>query len=391
MWLLIAACAAPRLLALAVFRDPQPTLYQAVADNLAAGRGYVVEGGSAAYLEPLYPALLAAGRLLGDTTGMFAVQLAAACAGGVLLFAVARTRAGERGAWIVSLLYAGSPYLARQAAAFMEVTVATALAIAAVWSVDRARTPARALVAGLILAALLLTRLSFLPIAIGALVVLAVTRGARLAAAAAAVVAVTMTAWLLFNRAVSGDYLPQRAGENLFVTTSEWSAGIVPRYNVDLLLPPAHELAFARLGADATTGECDRFLLREALLYARAHPGRTAALKLRNLAAVLQPRLVPFTELRGRAVVTNGAVTIPPQGSRPLLYEIAAGGFQAVLLAGAAAGLWKRRYHLVTGDAMLLLVALSVVAVNVVFFPTSRLLAPMSFVLMFYTGASLGR
>jgi hypothetical protein len=43
----------------------------------------------------------------------------------------------------------------------------------------------------------------------------------------------------------------------------------------------------------------------------------------------------------------------------------------------------RRRLH---DDAFLLTVAGSVIAVNAIFFPTSRLLAPMTFVWMFYAG-----
>ena len=129
-------------------------------------------------------------------------------------------------------------------------------------------------------------------------------------------------------------------------------------------------------------------LLDEALGYARAHPWDTIVLKLRNAVYALQPRLLPFAERRGSAEIVDGTLGIPAQTPRPLALELAAGAFQALLLAGGAAGLWKRRYHLGGADAVLVLVAGSILAVNVAFFPTSRLLAPMTFVLMFYTAVA---
>jgi hypothetical protein len=126
-------------------------------------------------------------------------------------------------------------------------------------------------------------------------------------------------------------------------------------------------------------------MLEDALAFARSHPVDALVLKLRNAGHAVLPRLLPHTERRGSAEIVDGLLVVPPQASRPLAFELAAGGFQAVLLAGAAAGLWKRRYHLAGTDAVLLLVAGSVLAVNIAFFPTSRLLAPMTFVLMFYT------
>src|SRR5262249_35140119 len=117
----------------------------------------------------------------------------------------------------------------------------------------------------------------------------------------------------------------------------------------------------------------------------RTHPWDALLLKARNAAYCALPRLLPYTERRGSADIVDGVLVVPAQAARPLAFELAAGGFQAVLLAGAAAGLWKRRYHLAGADAVLLLIAGSIIAVNVVFFPTTRLLAPMTFVLMFYT------
>lgn len=397
--LIVLSCAVPRLLALAIFPHPQDTLYREIADNLVAGRGYTLSGGAATYLEPLYPALLAAGGFVGGSAGMLILQIGIACAGALALFAVARRRAGERTAWVATLLYALSPYLIRQAVAFMEITVATTVAIVTVWSVDRAlergaagwTAGGRGALAGLAVAALLLTRASFLPVALGAVALLA-ARGSLTAAAAAAIAAAALvTPWLLYSRAASGDALPQRMGENLFVTTSALGEGIVPRINTDVLQPAAHDLAFSALGPSAGTAERDRFLLRESIAYAKTHPLAVARLKLRNVAAVFQPRLVPFTELRGRAFVEDGVVRVPPQASRPLAFDVVAAAYQTLLLGGAAIGLWRRRAEIARADAMLVVVGGSVIAVNVAFFPTSRLLAPMTFVAMFYTAVASGR
>lgn len=390
-WLVMLVCAAPRLLALAVFTPPQPTLYLTLAEHLADRGAYALDGEPTNYIEPFYPFLLAGARLVsgGAEWRMLALQVAVALAGGVALFAIAHARTGSnRVAWIATALYACSPYLVRQAASFMEVTVATALAIAAVWSTDRARTAGGAAVAGLVFAALVLTRFSFLPIAAGGIVIVARRAGVTRAAVAAGVTAAALTPWLSFSRANGGTLLPPRVGENLFVSTSEWAGGLVPRVNVDVLLPLAEDLVRRELGPSYSLADRDRLLRDRALAYVAAHPFRTLALKLKNLACVVQPRLLPFTERRGSAELVNGALHIPPQASRPPAFEIAAGAFQALILAGGAAGLWKRRYHLAGIDATLILVAASIAAINVAFYPTSRLLAPMTFVLMFYTAVA---
>jgi hypothetical protein len=392
LWLVILACAVPRLAALAVFRDPARTLYLTIADNLVARHAYAIDDAATSYIEPFYPLLLAAGRLIAGRRDwlLLVMPIAVACGGGAALFALTRARLqSARAAWIAVALYAVSPYLVRQAASFMEVTVACALAIAVVWSIDRVATVGDAALASLAIAALILTRLSFLPIAAGAVAIVARRNGPVRGLILAAALFAAVMPWLVFSRTVSGTLLPPRLGENLFVSTSTWAVHLIPATNVDVLLPLTEEMVGRELGPSYSLAARDRLLLQRALDYVRTHPRQAVALKVRNLGCVLLPRLLPFTERRGSAEIVDGRVVIPPQAQRPLSFELAAGGFQLLLLCGGAAGIWKRRYHLASDDASLLLVAASVVAVNVIFFPTSRLLAPMTFVPMFYAAAAV--
>jgi hypothetical protein len=145
----------------------------------------------------------------------------------------------------------------------------------------------------------------------------------------------------------------------------------------------------ARAGnTDPTRVELDGVMGGWAWDFVRAHPVRVLRMKLANVAYALQPRLLPFSHRSGQATVVGGRLEAPPQTPRPWPFEAAAAAFQSVLVAGGAAGLWLRRAHLLRDDAFLMVVALSVLAVNVAFFPTSRLLAPMTFVLMFYTAVA---
>src|SRR5262249_57738589 len=100
---------------------------------------------------------------------------------------------------------------------------------------------------------------------------------------------------------------------------------------------------------------------------------------------VRQLGLVRFAERGGSAELVIGALHIPPQASRPPAFEIAAGAFQALILAGGAAGLWKRRYHLAGIDAILILAAAPIASINVAVYPPPSLLPPTTFVLLFYT------
>jgi hypothetical protein len=389
-------CAAPRLLALLAWPFDTSTLYfQLAADIAAHGRAaFATEIGGR--IEPMYPLLLAAGRLVAgeSAAALLLIQIAVASGAGVALFSLTKALTDStRAAWTAAVLYAASPYLIRQSVSFMEVTLAVSLLIAFA-STAAQRGSGAAAASGALLAAVVLTRAAFLPIAVGGILLLA-RSSVRAGAAAGIACAACLGIWTIAARSAGASPFPARAGENLLVSTSEWTRAVVPRTNVDVLMPLADQQARDALRErgvpNPTPRELDRMMLDEALAYARAHPWETVALKLRNAAYCLQPRLLPFSERRGSAEVIDGAIRIPPQAPRPLLVEIAAGAFQALLLAGGVAGMWKRRYHLGGTDAVLILIAASIVAVNVAFFPTSRLLAPMTFVLMFYTAVAVGR
>lgn len=370
-----------------------PTHYSAIAESLAQRGRYEIDGMPATFIEPLAPAAFLAGRVLFGTgpRAMLAVPLAAASLAGLALFSLARRRLGsDRAAWIAVALYACSPYLVRQSASGMEVTLATALLILAAWRVDRIDTTAQAAASGVLFGAIVLTRFSFLPIALGGLWIVFRRAGPARMAVAAALAAACVTPWMAYSYAAAGAALPARIGENLFESTNEWSAAVAPKHNVDLMVSVADEIARQRLAREGIVGygtaERDRALLEYVRDYVREHPFETTRLKLRNLVYALQPRLLPFTERSGSASIVDGRLVMPEQRRRPLACDIMGAAFQTVLLAGAAAGLWQRRGR-AAEDAFLLIVLSSILAVAVIFYPTSRLLAPATFVLMFYTAA----
>lgn len=415
------ACALPRFLALAVWPVDPDTLYYALSTGLVRDHLLAINGGVTARIEPFYPMALAAGRLFTGEhpDALVVLQILAASAGGVLLFLFTRDQAADaRAAWIAALLYAASPYLIRQSVAFMEVTAATVLLIAAALVLQRvffrlkaeATKPTKteatqpaiswlplsagSLLVGLLLSAIVLTRFSLAPIAIGAVMLIGLRAGARRALLVIAVAAACLLPCLLFNRVTTGTLLPPRVGENLFVSTSEYARPIVPTLNVDLLLPLVDELVrdemVRRGNANYDLADQDRLLWDWAIAFARSHPVDTLAMKSKNLACIFQPRLLPFYEMSGRATLVDGRLEIPEQESRPLIFEVAAAGFQALLLAGAVTGLVMRRDQW-RDDAFLLVVAITIIGVQTVFFPTSRLLAPMTFVLIFYTAVAMTR
>ncbi|HEX4565537.1 MAG TPA: hypothetical protein VH138_02855 [Vicinamibacterales bacterium] len=380
--MVLAFCAVPRIAALWLFQAPADTQYSALARSLVHAHRYVLDGAATARIEPLCPAVFAFGQVLFGS--MLAIPVVLSSLAGVALFALTRGATNSaRAAWTAVLLYACSPYLVRQAASPMEVTLATSLLIVAAWRMRDVGTAARAASVGLLFGAIVLTRFSFLPISAGGLVLIWRRAAGLKAAIATVVVIVCLAPWMAYSRATDGAIWPSRVGENLYVSTSDWARGVVPTTNVDVLVP---------LTADLVRDEADqdRALIRRAISYARRHPMEVVALKLRNLGYIMQPRLLPFTERTGSASIVDGRLVVPKQRPRPFVYEAIAAVFQTVLLAGAAGGLWKRRRQL-EHDAFLLIVLGGIVAVSVLFYPTSRLLAPASFVLMFYTARNVAR
>jgi len=399
VWLVILACAVPRLAALAVWPADTGTLYYQLSTGFLQQRRPVIDGELTTHIEPFYPIVLAALRAAArDHVELVRMlQIALASIGGLVFYVyVLETLRDGRAAAIAAALYAASPYLIRQSVAFMEVTPAIVLLVAAAARLRVVRTVPAALAAGLLLAAVALTRFSFLPIAAAGIALVAMRGGVGRAAWTAAACAALIVPWMAYSRSVSGAALPGRIGENLFESTSEWAESIgVPRTNADVMIAQLDRSARDELrrrgNADPTRVERDAVMGEWAWDFVRAHPWPTLRLKAMNVLFVLQPRLLPFTERRGEAVLVDGRLAVPPQGHRPWAFEALAASFQCLLLAGAAFGLWRRRGSLLREDAFLIAVAVSVTAVCVVFVPTSRLLAPMTFVLMFYAAAACCR
>ena len=391
------ACAGPRIAALLVWPVETGTLYYALATSLSRDGQFAIDGEATTHIEPFYPALLAALQLVfGDSPAiLLMVQIAIASAAGVLLFLLTRDQTGDtRAAWVAALLYAASPYLIRQSVSFMEVTLTTALLVATTWRVRRIASASQAAAAGLLFAAILLTRMSLAPVVVFGAILIARRDGAARAAVASGVLAACIAPWMAFSRTTEGSALPARIGDNLYVSTSALAEPIVPRYNVDLLMPLVDEIVRDEMARRGVTTyrriDGDRLLLELTADYVRAHPLRALRLKLRNLVYIFQPRLLPLYERRGMVTLVDGQVQIPEQARRPVLFEAAAALYQTVLIAGGIAGIVMRRRRL-RDDAFLLIVAGSVIAVNTIFFPTSRLLAPMTFVWMFYAGVTARR
>ena len=236
-------CALPR--AAAVFLWPaQSTYYWELADSLARGHGFVLDGEPVTFIEPLYPAFLAVlKRLTADSpVAIGLLQAAIGALGGVLLWRCAERLAGSRAAFAAALLYACYPYYVRQAGAWIEVCLATTLAIGAAWQYVRIENIKGAALCGLWLGLLILTRATFLVTLVAFVTCLVVARHFDRALALLLVALGICLPWTLRTHAIDRSTLPPRVGENLFVSTGEFSRAAGPRYDVDLLVEHSYDL-----------------------------------------------------------------------------------------------------------------------------------------------------
>lgn len=390
------AAAIPRIAALLYFPAPEPNYYWVLGESLLKHHTFALDGAPTTYMEPLYPAFLAAARLIsGDALWIaMLIQVAVASAGAVLLFQLTESVTGStRAALIAAGFYVVDPYFVRQSVAFLELPLLLTLLLWALREFFRMRSIRDAVGLGVLLGGVFLVRSSLLPACAAAVILAATRRGWRPAMAAGVTAILVVLPWIVRGYIINGSVMPSRVGENLFVSTSQYAIGVMPQHDVDLLVPFANELVDRELGHLHPTeleGPADDLLLSRALEFARMHPRETLALKLRNLFYLFWPGMLPVEAKSPdtRAVLEGSRVRIIDARERPRMWERVHAATRTVLLFAAAIGLTVRRRRW-RDELLLYVLVLSVATVHVVFFPTTRLLAPMTVVLMLYAGYGL--
>ena len=232
-----------RVLSAVFFWPAHTTYYWELADSLARGRGFTLDGRPVTFMEPLYPAFLAVLKLATNDSIVASalLQAAFAAAGGVLLWRCSERLAGGRAALIATLFYAFYPYYVRQAGAWIEMSFATTLLIAAVWQYSRIENIRGAAVCGVWLGLLVLTRATFLVSVAGLFTMLVLDRHLTRALTLLVVTLGLVLPWAVRGWVIDGSLLPSRVGENLYVSTNRLSRAVGPRYDIDLLVPYAYE------------------------------------------------------------------------------------------------------------------------------------------------------
>lgn len=389
-----------RTIYLFAFHPPLESYYLALADNLISAGVLGLDGRPSTAFEPVYPTFLAIARLLfGDRAlPIQLLQVLATALGAPLLYRLTLHLSGsDRAAFIAGALFAVHPMLVRQASAASDLAVVTTLLIAFTLTFVRIHDARSAAIAGLLLGITVLTRSMVLPLIVllGA-ILFAV--GQRSHATALVLCALAVIAPMAArNYAVSGSVTPTRSGINLYIGNSPHTADLLPDYDLDLLEPEGYE-RFVRAhpnvdqNSPAFDAQFDAFLTRVAVQHMVEDPLRTIGQKLVNVAYLLSPRLAPYRISVGDTRVhidDNGAAQVIGSVARTPLEVWSYAGAAILLLAGTIAGVFQRRGNL-RRDAVLWAVALVFIAVNAIYVPATRYMAPMLFVMMFYTAVAAG-
>jgi hypothetical protein len=387
----------PRVLYLLVARPSFELFHWDVATDLLQYGAIRDAVGPLTEFDLLYPVFLALGRLaFGDRpVAIQLLQIAVDSLGAPLLYRLTETLSGlRRAALVAAALYAFYPLLIRHAVVGDDAALLSVLLVGFSALAISATSARRGAIAGLCLGGAVLTRAAVAPIAVLAAGAVALTRGMRPALALSLTVVAIVSPWLIRNYVVSGSLAPTRGGINLLHGNSRYTAALLPEYNLDLLVDPYATLVAERrpdLLGRAAEAELDRYYAALAWEEATARPRETANLLLAKVAYFFWPRLVPARVWTPETRITlfeDGRVHVSDSPPRPIHDQAAYTASYVVMAAAALAGIWMRR-RILGRDLVLWCIVCSFVIMAMVFFPATRLRAPMEFVLLFYAAVTV--
>jgi hypothetical protein len=307
VWLLVGLAMVLRLVCVFVFYDParlNAWNYGPIADSLLAGRGFYggawyVQPAPTSFMPPLYPLLLAGGRLAFPSAPNHLILILQSIAGAAtvrLAFGFFRRFAPAPVALLGAALIAVHPLLVYFCGQLLPSVLATAMIFAGWWAVDLAlsgRSWRAAVGAGLIVgvgALLEPTTLFGYP----GLVLHRLARDWRSCWLQTLVIGVfallAISPWIARNARVLGRFVPIKSnmGLNLWQGNNPHASGAIyladGRDVMDLL--PAEQIAAF---AEMTELEMDDWFRRRALEFIVEHPAAATGLYLRKLLCFYHP------------------------------------------------------------------------------------------------------
>ena len=227
-------------------------VYWAIATDLLHHGTFSIGGELTTDYEPLYPSFLVVCRLLVGSEPFFVQLLQVAFASLCVLVMYRLTfllTQSSRVAMIGAALYAIDPLLVRQASQHSEALLTTSLLMLFAYLFVRATTTKDAIVAGLVLGLVILTRSMTVPLVLAAAFVCAATQRYRAALAVPVAALVVVFPFVARNHSVNGSFAPTRGGLNLFAGNHPYASSLLPEYDLDLLEPLAYDMVTERVGA----------------------------------------------------------------------------------------------------------------------------------------------
>lgn len=360
-----------------------------LSDNLLRHGTFGVGGAPDGSNDPLYPFVLSAARwLTGDSvTVILVVQILVACVGALLLERLATRMSGDsRAGLLAALCYCFYPYLIRQSVGWTQITLVSTLLLGGCLAF--ARKSYVASVACLAFASL--TMAMALPVAMAALALTFLRADRRTSLIAATVFVVVLVPWGVRNYRVAGTPLPSRHAQLLYAGNNPHARAMVPRHDMDLFMYAAEEQLAASRGA-LDQKERHRAFGSAAWAYMAEDPWRAIRIRARNAGYFFHPRIVPFAPAgpdSALVLLPDGAARTERPRVRPRAQEIAHSAAYSVIALAAVAGLYRRRRR--WRDDVLLLVSLAAfTAIAALYFPTTRIRAPIDPILMAYAACAV--
>lgn len=377
--------------------DFSSSYYWRLSESLLRFRTLGFEGVPSTAFELLYPFFLAVARRIAfDQFPLVILFQSAFCSVGcIFFFRLCRWLTScERVAWIGALLFCFHPYLIRQSSVLIEVSVFTTFLILFSYFLSKAESARGFIGSGILLGLNVLTRAAILPLEVFVTLILFLRRRFIQALLLAASSFLVVLPFSLRNYLLDGSWILTRSGANLFEGNCRFSDQFLPRYSLDLLGPYAGQILSREAPNLRAAGsrEQDQFFTRKAFQFMRTHPWRTLRLKLLNVIYLFHPRVVPFYPFddKIRVSFTDTSFHVENLPSRPRAAEWIHTFYSSGVLFTAVIGIFLRRKE-ISKDWVLYSVMLSFVVVYSLYWPATRLRAPMDFILLFYSSVALNQ
>ncbi len=396
--LLAVLCFVPRLLCLSFHFYPtnSKSFYWELSDSLLQSGTLGFHGIKTTAFEPLYPLFLAGARLITRDHMFFVLlfQIIIEIIGCLYLYKLAQLLARNKYVgFITSLLYSLYPYFIYQTGAISEITLFTTLLIMSTYYYCKANGLKHSIYCGAFFGLTAMTRTTALPILFLGIGALALKKFYKQAFIMLGTALFILSPMMIRNYQIDGSLILTRSGENLFDGNLELSDKLIPDYSVDLLYAYVNGI-LEKERPDLVKNNSkkrNQFFTQKAVQFMIEHPWRVLKLKLKNIGYLFYPRIVPFYPMREetRLIVSEtGDYHIEKAYRRNPIKELIHSIPYTFILLTAIIGIYLRRKEFQT-DLILYLITFSFVATYALYFPTTRLRAPMDFVLMFYSACTI--